>query len=103
MARLGGSDLAATTDTAVYTCPVGKKAFVAFNICCRSGSGTVRMAHTSGGVPAAADYIEYAVPLAVGGPPLLREGLLLAAGEKLYAWASAANFTALVYGKEDDA
>lgn len=103
MARLGGADLTATTDTSVYTCPPLKKAFVAFNMCCRSGSGTVRMALTSGGAPAATDWIEYAVPLSVGGPPLLREGLLLAAGEKLYAWASAANFTAVVYGREDDA
>lgn len=103
MSVLGSEDLAATTDTEVYQVPVGKKAFVAFNIVCRSGSGTVRMAITQGSAPAADEWIEYAVPMAAGGPPLLREGLLLAAGEAVWAWASAANFTAVAYGKEDDA
>jgi len=99
---LGQSDLPATTNTEIFECGAGKKAWVAVNFCCRAGAANVRLAHTSGGTPGDADWIEYDVPLAVGGPPLLREGIRLEDGEKLYAWASAEDVSVNVYGKEED-
>ena len=53
--RLGANDLAATTNTGVYTVPSGRKATVNLTICNRNATAvTVRVAHIDGAVGAVA-------------------------------------------------
>lgn len=99
--RLGAFDLAASTNTLLYTCPAGKIAFVCVNMCARSGSPTVRLAIADNGTPADEDWIEYNLQLQAGGIPLVREGIILQATDRLYGYASTTGVSAVVYGKEE--
>lgn len=99
--RLGAADMAATTNTLLYTCPASTKAFVSVNVCALSGSPTVRIAIADNGTPAAEDWIEYDYQISAGGIPLVREGIILKATDRIYVWSSAINVTAVVYGQEE--
>ena len=98
--RLGAADLAAATNTLVYECPAGMEAFVTLNACARSGTPTLRVALADNGAPANEDWIEYDLQLQAGGIPLLREGIIMKATDRLYVWASATGVSAVAYGKE---
>lgn len=97
---VSGFDLSAATDTPIYTCPTGKRASVTVAYCNRgSGSPKVRLARGTGANPALTDYLEYDATLAAG-TPLIRSGILLMGGDKLWARADAVNVTVQVEGVE---
>lgn len=82
--NVSGFDLAAATDTLIYTCPVGKRASVTVSFANR-GTGTpkVCLARGTGASPAATDYLEYDATVAIG-TPLIRSGIPLSAGDKVW-------------------
>lgn len=99
--RLGGFDLAATTDTLLYTCPTNFHALVCVNFVTRSASRTVRLALTASSTPADTDYLEYEFPLSVGGGPLYRSGIAMAAGNRLYGRASGTGVSVVLWGNAE--
>lgn len=99
--RLGGFDLAATTETMIYECPDEHHATVSINLVARSGAPTVRLALTASAAPAATDWLEYDLPLVAGGAPLLREGIAMFDGNRLYAYASATGVSVVAWGNAE--
>lgn len=98
--RLGASDVSATTNTTVYTCPADTYAVVAVNICNRGAStAALRLALAASDTPTAAEYIEYDADVFANNV-LERTGIVLAAGQKLVVYSSAANISAVVVGIE---
>ena len=78
--RLGASDLAATTNTTVYTVPASKVAVATVSLCNRNAGGVaVRLAISTSGTPANADYIEYDT-IIPGNTTLERSGLVMGEG-----------------------
>lgn len=99
--RLGAVDLAATTNTTVYTVPASKTASFSVNICNRNAAAiTVRLALAATGTPSATEWIEYNASIP-SNSPLERTGLMLDAGKQLVAYASAANVSVVCYGVEE--
>lgn len=99
--RLGAADIAATTNTTVYTCPAATYAVVAVNICNRSGtlSSDIRVALATLDTPTDAEYIEYDV--AVGPKNVIeRTGVVLSAGQRIVVYSSLANISTVVVGIE---
>lgn len=101
--RLGVAALAATTNTTVYTVPAGKVA--TFNIRATNRGSTavdVRIAVAAAGTPTNAEWIEYDARI---GPnsPLGNTGIRAGAGERVVAWASAAQVSIRVEGYEQEA
>lgn len=99
---LAAADLAADTDTLVYALPAGKKASVNISICARVQAAQLRLAVTAGVAPGDADWIEYDALLAQGGV-LERTQVWLDAGECIYARASEAGVSIVVYGPVETA
>lgn len=98
--RLGASDVTATTNTTVYTCPADTYAVVAVNICNRGTSAAdLRIAVADADTPTAAEYIEYDVGVFANNV-LERTGLVLSAGQRIVVYSSAANISAVVVGIE---
>ena len=99
--RLGANDLAATTDTTVYTCPASTFAVVTVSLCNRNASSSrnIRVAVATSGTPSNAEYIEYDSELLAKGV-LERTGIVLAATQRLVVYASATDISAVVYGIE---
>ena len=99
--RLGAADLAATTNTTVYTCPTSTFAVVTVSLCNRnaSSSRTVRLALSTSGTPSANEYLEYDASLLANGV-LERTGIVLDAGQRIVIYTSAVDVTAVVYGIE---
>ena len=99
--RLGAADVAATTNTTVYTCPAATYAVVAVNICNRSGtlSSDIRVALATLDTPTLSEYIEYDV--AVGPKNVIeRTGVVLSAGQRIVIYSSLANISTVVVGIE---
>lgn len=97
---LGRLDVPAGADAALYTCAAGAGATLNLSMCNRTASvATVRVAITSGGAPAPADYVEYDTQLPANGI-LERTGLVMTAGEKLYVRADIAGISARAHGFE---
>ena len=62
--RLGHTDLAAGTNTSLYTVPANTFGIVTLSICNRGNSAiSVRVAVASAGTPLASEYIEYDVEI----------------------------------------
>jgi hypothetical protein len=98
--RLGTADLAAATNTTLYTCPVSTFAVVTVSVCNRgSTSANVRLAIASSATPGNAEFIEFDVSLAAKGV-LERTGIVLDAGKLLVVRSSAVDVNAVVYGIE---
>ena len=100
--RLGVADVAATTNTLVYTVPAGVTATVNINVVNRNTSAAVvRVAIVDGNVGALAveDYIEYETSLAAHGI-LERSGVVMSAGESVVVYSTLANVSIRVYGFE---
>lgn len=101
--RLGASDVGATTNTTVYTCPANTYAVVSLNICNRgSTSAAIRIALSTSGTPTAAEYIEYDVDIFASNV-LERTGIVLSAGQNIVVYSSAANISAVAVGIETPA
>lgn len=98
---LGQANLAATTNTTVYTVPSSTTATVNIAICNRNGAPVVfRVALSTGGSPTDAEWIEYdeVIP---GFGIYERTGVVLNAGKRVVVWSTIANVSVSVYGFED--
>ena len=98
--RLGVADLAAATNTTVYTCPADTFAVVTVSVCNRGASPcTVQVAISSSATPLGSEYVEFDTSLSAKGV-LERTGLVLDAGKLLVVRSSAISVNAVVYGIE---
>jgi hypothetical protein len=97
---LGSADLAATTDTLMYTVPATTFTVCTVSLCNRSASPvTVRIATPLNTTPGTTDYLEYDVQILANGV-LERTGIVLDTTRRVYCRASGTGVTALVYGIE---
>jgi hypothetical protein len=98
--RLGVADLAAATNTTLYTVPASTFAVVTLNLVNRGASpATVRVSVSSSATPADSEYIEFDTSLTAKGV-LERTGIVLDAGKLLVVRSSATSVSAVVYGIE---
>ena len=98
--RLGASNLAAASNTSVYTCPVDTFAVVTVNVTNRSNtSRNIRIAVGPNASPGTAEYIEYDVEL-LGNGVLERTGIVLSAGQRVVCFSNSTDTNAVVYGIE---
>jgi len=98
--RLGTADLAAATDTLLYTCPADTFAVVTVSLCNRNASSVrVRMAVGTSGTPADAEFIEYDSEL-TGNSVIERTGLVLSAGQTVIVRSNTINVSAVAVGIE---
>lgn len=98
---LGQSAPAATTNTTVYTVPVGKIAIFNVNIVNRGTTTiSVRLAIAATGTPSNSEYLEYDANISASGV-LERTGLMATAGKLVVAYASTANASVNIYGYEE--
>jgi len=97
---LGRNELAATTNTTVYTVPADTFSVVTINVANRGASPrTVRLALSDAATPANADYIEYDVEILANGV-LERTGIVMDAGKNIVAYADSLGCSVQVYGLE---
>jgi len=98
--RLGVADLAAATNTTLYTVPASTFSVVTVSVCNRGASAaTIQLAVSSSSTPALSEYLEFDVSLAAKGV-LERTGIVLDAGKLLVVRSSAISVNAVVYGIE---
>lgn len=99
--RLGTpADLSATTNTSIYTCGATNFAVVNVTICNRNSSSVqVRIALSTSGTPANADYLEYGVTIPANAA-LERTGIVMSPTNQLVVYSSTANVSAIAYGVE---
>lgn len=98
--RLGTADLAATTNTTVYTCPATTFAVASISICNRNSTGiTARLGLSATATPGNAEWLEYGVTIPANSV-LERTGLVIDAGKNLVVYASTTGASAVAYGIE---
>ena len=99
--RLGKADLAATTNTTIYTAPAGLVSTLNVCICNRNSTAiTVRLAIAAAASPANSEWIEYDVAVPANGV-LERGGLVMSPGELLVAYSSASGVSVRAHGLEE--
>lgn len=95
------AQLAATTNTTVYTVPSGF--YAVFNVSMTNittSSVTIRLAISTSGTPGTAEWIEYDT-VVLGKGVFERTGLVLDANKTVVAWASSGSaINVTVYGIE---
>jgi hypothetical protein len=98
--RLGVADLAAATNTTLYTVPASTFSVVTVNIVNRGATAAnIRIAVATSATPADSEYIEYDVSLAAKGV-LERTGVVMDTGKLLVVRSSATSVNAVTYGIE---
>jgi hypothetical protein len=98
--RLGTADLAAVTNTTLYTCPTTTFTVLTLNVCNRGTTpANIRVAIASSATPSDSEWIEYDVEIVAKGV-LERTGLVLDAGKLLVVRSSAISVSAVCYGIE---
>jgi len=98
--RLGVTDLAATTNTTLYTCPPGYFSVASVTICNRNSTAvTVRLALTTSSTVTDNAYLEYGTTIPANSV-LERTGLVLAAGQLIVVYSSSTLVDAVAYGIE---
>ena len=97
---LVAANLTAVSLNTVYLCPADTVAVVAVTFLNRGNQAqTFRLAVATTGTPTLGEYIEYDVEVLSKGV-LERTGLVLAATQRLVAYASGGNASVVVYGIE---
>jgi hypothetical protein len=98
--RLGTANLAAATNTLIYTVPSNYFSVVTLSICNRSNSQIiVNVALSLTTTPTTDEYIEYGTVILPNGV-LERTGLVMNAGLNLMVYSSSANVSVVAYGIE---
>jgi hypothetical protein len=98
--RLGVADLAAATNTTLYTVPASTFSVVTLSVVNRGATAaTVRVSVSASATPADSEYIEYDTSLSAKGV-LERTGIVLDAGKLLVVRSSTTSVNAVVYGIE---
>lgn len=98
--RLGANDVAAATNTTVYTVPSDTFSVVTLSICNRGNQAVaVRVAVSAAATPTAAEWIEYDTEV-LGKGVLERTGIVMDAGRLLVVYSSGANVSAVAFGIE---
>lgn len=98
--RLGVQDLAANTDTTVYTVPVGTYAVANVSVTNRNANAiTLRLAMATTSTPNDEEWIEYDTVIIPNGV-FERTGLVMQGGLNIVARANNANIGVTVYGIE---
>jgi hypothetical protein len=98
--RLGSADLAAATNTTLYTVPAATFAVVTVSVCNRGATAaTIQLAVCDTGTPGGDEYLEFDTSLSAKGV-LERTGVVIDAGKLLVVRSSATSVNAVVYGIE---
>lgn len=98
--RLGAANLAAATNTTIYTCPEATFTVLTISVCNRNATPvTARIAVSALDTPTDAEFIEYDTQLTANGV-LERTGVLIDAGKKIVVRTSGANVSVVAYGIE---
>jgi hypothetical protein len=97
---LGNADLAANTNTTVYTVPVDTFAVVSVSICNRTSEPiSVRVAASASGTPSNSEFIEFDTVISAFGV-LERTGVVLDANRNVVVRSNTASVTVMVFGIE---
>jgi len=98
--RLGTADLAAATDTSLYTVPADTFSVVTLSVCNRNASSAkIRVAVSASATPANDEFIEFDSEL-VGNSVIERTGIVIDATKILVVRSDTINVSAVVYGIE---
>lgn len=98
--RLGIGDLAAATNTTLYTCPDNTFSVVTVSLANRSASNTtVRIAVADTATPLDSEFIEFDATILPKGV-LERTGIVLAAAQLIVVRSSGSGTSAVAYGIE---
>lgn len=101
--KLGAADLAADTDTLLYTVPASSRATVNIRVANRNTTDAkVRVAIGAGASPAPEDYLDYDIPV-LGNGILEDTGIVCSAGEKVWVRSGQPNVSVRVHGFEEAA
>ena len=97
---LGAEDLAATTNTVVYTVPNETFGVVTINIANRNTQArNIRIALAAADSPDDAEWIEFDSEL-LGNGVIERSGVVLDAGKRVVAYSNSTDVSVVVYGIE---
>ena len=95
--KLGSADLAATTDTLLFTADVTPQTFNVRFANRNTTAVSVRVAIGTGVSPATTDYVDYDVTILANG--ILEDtGLVASSGEKVWVRSNAANVSVRAHG-----
>ena len=99
--KLGIADLAAVTNTTLYTVPVGKVATINASFVNRTaGNVSIRMSISVLATPALTEYVEYDAIIPANGV-LERSGIVCGEGELVVCYASAVGISVRIFGFEE--